>query len=177
MAEETELTTRARSGDLSALEHLFAQHGQGLHRLARGILGNADDAEDALQEVMVKVLRRPNRLDPTRPVRPYLWRITVNECLSRLRRCRRERTALAVLTSPTACRDQAASATIREVREAIGQLPHRQRVAITLIGFDGMDLRGAAEVMGCSVGTLKSHLHRAREKLKAALADHLPDEG
>jgi RNA polymerase sigma-70 factor, ECF subfamily len=178
MAEESALILRAKTGDLPALEQLFALHGPALFRLARAILGSPDDAEDALQEVIVRVLRRPGRLDPARALRPYLWRIMTNECLSRLRRHKREAAALAEQAAQQASAGHCSPAapTVQDVRLALATLAPRQRVAITLVGFDGLDLQSASRAMGCSVGALKSHLHRARGKLKARLDEHLPSE-
>jgi RNA polymerase sigma-70 factor (ECF subfamily) len=60
---------------------------------------------------------------------------------------------------------------LSRLREALEALPKRQRVAITLFGFNGMNLVETAETMGCAIGTVKSSLHRAREKLSHALGE------
>jgi len=176
--EDLDLIRRARAGDAAALDSLFAAHGGEMYRLACAMLGNPEDAEDALQEVFVRIVARLNRFDSGRPFQPWLRRIMVNECLSRLRRRRKD--PVVVADCPAAGSvpepDGNPAEVIREVRRALRLLPPKQRVAIVLVGFEGMGLEGAAEAMGCSVGAVKSHLHRARRKLKTELEGLLPEE-
>lgn len=143
------------------------------------MLGHADDAEDALSEVFLRFIGHLRRLDGRRPLRPWLRRVMVNECLSRLRCRRRELRALDDWgeTGETPGPGSESAETVREVRRALGLLPPRQRAAIVLVGFGGNDLKAAAGAMGCSVGALKSHLHRARARLRTELGDILPKEG
>ena len=178
MLDERDLISRARTGDGEAFEEIFALHGETLYRAAYAILRGPEDAEDALQEVIVKVLSGLRRFDSRRPLLPWLRRIMVNECLSRLRR-RRDFQPLSddlpsARGSPHAATEDAE--TIRQVRDALAGLPARQRIAITLFSLDGMDLRDTAHAMRCSVGTVKAHLHRARQKLRIELEDLLPPE-
>ena len=178
MPEERDLIARARAGDNAAFEGIFALHGEALYRIAHAVLGRPEDAEDALQEVILRVLPGIRRFDASRPLLPWLRRIMVNECISRLRR-RRHHEPLSV-NHPSARGSPAAHSenaeTARRVREALATLPPRQRTAITLFGLEDLDLRDTADAMGCSVGAVKAHLHRAREKLKAQLKDLLPPE-
>jgi RNA polymerase sigma-70 factor, ECF subfamily len=178
VTDEADLIARAQAGEAAAFEEILSRHGRALYQVAFAILGTHEDAEDALQEVAIRSLHALRRFDRRRPLIAWLRRIMVNECYSRLRR---PRTGEWVDTETPATdglphRDTESAETVRQVRQALETLPARQRVAVVLVGFDGMDQRAAAEAMGCSVGALKSHLHRARGKLKSQLRDLLPPE-
>jgi RNA polymerase sigma-70 factor (ECF subfamily) len=176
---ERDLVIRALASDRGAFEALFALHGEALYRIAHAILQDRDDAEDALQEVAVKVLCGLKRFDANRPLLPWLRRIMVNECLSHLRRRRPTDPLTPDLPSVAQSPQLASEATEwqRRLGLALESLPSRQRAAMVLFGLDGLDLRSTAEAMGCSVGAVKSHVHHGRRKLAAELADLLSPEG
>lgn len=179
LPSERELVARARAGDAAAFEGIFGLHGEALLRVALGVLGHADDAEDALGEVILRVMSGFARFDPARPLLPWLRRIMINECFSRIRRRRR---AQRLQPDPPTAEapahvDGERREAIRRVRKALEALSPRQRIAMTLSGLDGMSLDDTADAMGCSVGAVKSHLHRARAKMRAQLQDLLlPEE-
>jgi len=176
--DEVDLIVRAQAGEAAAFEEIFSRHGRALYQVAFAILGQPEDAEDALQDVVVRVFHALRRFDRRRPLIAWLRRIMVNECYSRLRRPRHSEWVDVehAATDGLPHRDTESAETVQRVREALETLPARQRVAVVLVGFDGMDLKAAAEAMGCSVGALKSHLHRGREKIKSQLRELLPPE-
>jgi len=178
VTDEVNLVARAQAGEAAAFEEIFSRHGRALYQVAFAILGRPEDAEDALQDVVVRVLRALRQFDRRRPLIAWLKRIMVNECYSRLRRPRHSEWVEAdcAATDGLPHRDTASAETVQRVREALETLPPRPREAVVLVGFNGMDLMAAAEAMGCSVGALKSYLHRGREKLKSRLRELLPPE-
>jgi len=170
-----QLIARARRGDRRARERLAQAHRREVYRIARAILGSDDDAEDATQEALVRMLRGLPGFDERRDFRAWLRRIAVNCALNVLRRRRPE--AAAVEAEAPGNPASAASADLMQgaVRRALAELPERQRVAMSLFALGEMDLRAVAEAMGCAEGTVKSHLHRARAKLREMLSDWLED--
>lgn len=178
LAHERHLVARARAGDGAAFEEMLRLHGEGLYRVAYAILGDADEAQDALQEVTLRVLTRFASFDGRRELQPWLRRIMVNECISRLRRRRPTEPISPDLPAPEGGPDGASldEEAVRRVQAALATLPPRQRAAVALFTLEGMDLQATAEALGCSVGAVKTHLHRARGKLKVLLADLLSPE-
>jgi RNA polymerase sigma-70 factor (ECF subfamily) len=177
MAEpDRDLIASAKSGDRAARERLVRAHRREVYRITCAILGDHDDAQDATQEALVRMLRGLRGFDARRDFRPWRRRIAVNCALNALRR-RPEEAELP--DAPQAAGNPGGSAEAHElecaVRRAMVQLPERQRVAMSLFGLQEMDLRATADAMGCAEGTVKSHLHRARQTLREILSDWLED--
>jgi len=146
------------------------------------MLGPNGAAEDVTQETFLSVLRRPEAFDPTRAaLRTYLCGIARNLALKQLRK-RGQETAVddpaedtVVDTEPDPLR-QAIDAEVGEaVRWAVSVLPPLQREVVVLFEYEGLSLAETASVCGIDVGTVKSRLHRARERLRRTLAPFLHD--
>ena len=122
------------------------------------------------------MVRGLSSFDERREFRPWLRRIAVNCALNVLRR-RPDEAELA--DTPPATSNPGGSTHAHEMQRAVwramAKLPERQRVAMSLFGLEEMDLRATAEAMGCAEGTVKSHLHRARQTLRETLSDWLED--
>lgn len=172
------LTGKARI-DSEACERLLSGHRRSVYRIAWAILGDHHDAEDATQETFVKALRGMNEFDTSRAIEGWLRRIAVNCSISMLQR--RERMPAVADERSVADGDPADDAGAADfegaVRRALNTLPLRQRVAMTLFALEDMDLQSAAEAMGCQAGTVKSHLHRARQRLRELLSEYLNEDG
>jgi len=171
-----QLIARARRGDGAARERLAREHRREVYRIACAILGDDDDAEDATQEALVRMLRGLRGFDQRRDFRAWLRRIAVNCAIDVLRRRPdgaeglREETAA---SNPAG--DAQAHGLHRAVRCGLARLPERQRVALSLFALGELDLRATAEAMGCAEGTVKSHVHRGRATLREMLSDWLED--
>ncbi len=166
----------AKAGDRAARERMVRAHRREVYRITCAILGDHDDAQDATQEALVRMLRGLRSFDEQREFRPWLRRIAVNCALNALHRRPEEGELPDASPAPGNPGGSAQAHEMeRAVRRAIAQLPERQRVAISLFGLQEMDLRATAEAMGCAEGTVKSHLHRARAKLREILSDWLED--
>ncbi|HOS92126.1 MAG TPA: RNA polymerase sigma factor [Armatimonadota bacterium] len=179
-----ELVRRCRLGDRCAFRERVQRHRAMVLRVARAITGSREDGEDVAQEAFVSAYRALGRYDSSRDFDTWLRAITVRHAVSALRARRRRRPngAAEVAESGLGGGDEPAAAIegaeLRQrVRRAIGSLPIRQRVAITLFGLDGADLAETARAMGCSVGAVKTHLHRARERLARLLGDYVEGDG
>ncbi len=173
---DRDLIAKAKSGDRAARERLVRAHRHDVYRITCAILGDHDDAQDATQEALVRMLRGLSSFDERRDFRAWLRRIAVN-CAINVLRSRPDETELPGASPAASNPGGAAQAQEmqRAVRRALARLPERQRVAMSLFGLQEMDLRATAEAMGCAEGTVKSHLHRARAKLREILSDWLED--
>jgi len=175
-----ELVRRCRLGDRCAFRERVQRHRAMVLRVARAITGSREDGEDVAQEAFVSAYRALGRYDSSRDFATWLRAIAVRQAVSVLRaRGRRGRADPRRLAdgSDDSCDGPAPETESAElchrVRRAVGSLPIRQRVAITLFALDGADLSDTARAMGCSVGAVNTHLHRAREKLAELLSGYV----
>ena len=180
---DSELARRCQRGDVAAYQELVRRHRAPVYRLACAIVRDRDDAEDVVQEAFVRAYRSISRYDSGRDFAGWIKRITVNCAVSRLAERRRglARTGRSdggdgPSPAPNPDRHLISDELQSHVRQAIDLLPVRQRVAISLFSLEDMDLAETARAMGCTVGTVKSHLHRARAKLATMLAPYLEEE-
>lgn len=177
-----------RSGDAGAFRRLLDRNGVVVYKLAFRYLGNSADAEDVVQEVFLRVYKAARDYEPTAKFSTWVYRITVNVCLNRLRASRARPTVSldpAVLfddpgaTGPTGGRQPAPSARLEReeleerIRRALASLPETQRTAVLLRRFNEMSYEEIAEVMETTVPAVKSLLARARQTLKSLLIKHL----
>jgi RNA polymerase sigma-70 factor (ECF subfamily) len=184
MAEHDEqLARRSQRGDLNAFAELVRRHRRVVHAIARGVLGSAEEAEDAAQESFVRAYRRIGTYNGRHAFAGWIRRIAANCAVTRLRqraRERRHREALSLANRGTVGPDPAdhaaAAEVTRSIREAVGSLPFRQRLAFTLFHLEDMTLAETAQALGCSVNAVKVQLHRARRTLARRLADRLDEE-
>lgn len=156
---------------------LVDQHQAEVFGLALRMLGDRDAALDAASLVFLKAYRAFDRFDPSRPARPWLLRIAVNECISIGRRLSRERRRQApaeeALGLPGVEGRPEHEALRREdrerVRRAVAELPELYRVPVLLRYFSGLSLEEIAGVTGRSSSTIGVQLLRARALLRGAL--------
>ena len=177
-AAETELLLKAARGDEAAFLLLYERHRTPVFRFACRMLGSATQAEDVTQECFLQVLRRPEAYRAERAsLRTYLCAIARHLALKQLRRRGQE----TVVDDPPeeaargAPGDDPLSTVIEEeaslaVRTAVEALPPLQREAVVLFEYQEMSLADIAAVCDVDVGTVKSRLHRARERLRRTLA-------
>jgi RNA polymerase sigma-70 factor (ECF subfamily) len=163
---------RARRGDLAAFEQIVRQHERTVFRLAWRLLGNADDAADAAQEVFLKLYRGIDSIDEARELGPWLYRVTVNAATD-LHRRRRPGRPLddVVIATPGPTPEQALLEGQRHelARRALDLLPPKERAAIVLRDIEGLTTSEVAETLGSSETTVRSQISSARVKLKRIL--------
>ena len=151
--------------DPGRLEEVIAAYETTLYRTALAILGDAHEAQDAVQDTFVKYLEKAPAFDGPEHEKAWLIRVTVNGCRSRLRSpWRKRRTALSEGLPAPEPEEKA-------VLEAVLALPPRDRAAVHLYYYEGYSTPEIAAMTGQSEGTVRSRLARARQKLKALLAD------
>ena len=187
---DVQLMLLLQAGDGAALGELLRRNAARVLGLAFRYLGDRAAAEDVVQETFLKLYQARERYRPDAPFGAYLTRIATNVCLSQLRRKRAhsldaddgdgERGRGADLPDPSVVAPGQALADdelVRRVRDAVQQLPDRQRMAILLNKFEGLDYQQVADHLGLTVPATKSLLHRARMALKDVLEGHVGDEG
>ena len=181
-AAEAELLLRAGRGDEAAFLLLYERHRTPVFRFACRMLGSAQQAEDVTQECFLSILRRPEAFRAERAsLRTYLCAIARHLALKQLRKRGQE----TLVDDPpeeaprgAAGGRDALSAVIEAeaaeaVRSAVEALPPLQREAVVLFEYQEMSLADVAAVCDVDVGTVKSRLHRARERLRRTLAPFL----
>jgi RNA polymerase sigma-70 factor (sigma-E family) len=142
---------------------------RGDHHLRTAVLLTGDwyTAEDLLQSCLSKLYRVWHRLDTTSEPDAYLRRILVNTHRSWWRARWRREVPRAELPDPPGSGDPGETGAIAEdVRRALGRLPARQRTALVLRFFEDLPEAEVAALMGCSVGTLKTHTHRGLQAMR-----------
>jgi RNA polymerase sigma-70 factor (sigma-E family) len=156
---------------------LFDRHYAPMCRLAYVILGDAALAEEIVMEALIKTFSGWGRIRDVARADAYLRRAVVNLCRSKIRRKVIEARVNAVsyrraeLQQPAW--DPEAHETSRVVWAAVRELPERQRACVVLRYFEDLPEAQIADVLGCSVGTVKSQLSKARSKLEKALGGAL----
>jgi RNA polymerase sigma-70 factor (ECF subfamily) len=174
-------------GDREAFQSLVRRNQGIVFRLAFRYLSSRADAEDIAQDVFLRVYRSADRYVPSAKFTTWIYRITVNACLNRLRSRRTKRTVSLEAVGGEADGPMEPEETPTEtpaeklqreeleqkVTEVIARLPETQRTAVLLRRFDELSYEEIAEVMETTVAAVKSLLARARHTLKDLLSKHL----
>jgi len=132
------------------------------------------------QEAFLRAWRARSRLDPNAPFAAWLRRVAVNASIDHLRRRRRQRwwpwasLPLREKTPDEPGADRKDDRLSDEVHRALQELPEHYRAVAVLREVDGLSYNEIAEVLACSVGTVRSRLARAREQLRRCLKHHFP---
>jgi len=160
-----------------AFEDLLALHQRLVLRTAWRLLGSLEDAQDATQEVFLRLHRHLPALDQARGVESWLYRTTVNVCYDHLR-ARRPTAPLDGLPSePATPPVQLASLELDERRlllhTLLARLPEKERAAIVLREIEGLDTSAVAGLLGSSEVTVRSQVSSAKSKLRSWLSRQL----
>lgn len=165
-AEDAALVARSLEGDAAAFEVLVERYQRVLYTVAYRMLGNPDDARDAIQTAFVRAYERLATFDADHRFFSWIYRIVINECLNLIRARRPEEAltpALAAVGSPF---DTAASQERRtQVQAALLQLSPDYRAVVVLRHFAGLSYDEMAAALGVPSKTIKSRLHTARQRL------------
>lgn len=165
-AENSELILRARAGDLESFDQIMLLHQRRVFRTALRILGNLQDAQDAAQDVFLRLFKYINKLDPARELSPWLYRVTVNVCHD-IARKRRKTTELPEMEDTSAVFNTLdLDEEVKMISQALQTLPEKERAAIVLRDVEGLSTKEVAEILGSTETTVRSQISRARIKLK-----------
>lgn len=170
---DDELVARIAARDHGAMRLAADRHAQLVWRVAYRMLGDAAEAEDVAQESLLKLWNHANRWTAGGPgIAPWLKKVTVNQCLDRLRRKRfasDEEVPEREDESPLADRQIEAVETGQAVKDCIEALPDRQRAAVILTYYEEQLNQGAAESLEMQLKAFESLLFRARASLKGCV--------
>jgi RNA polymerase sigma-70 factor (ECF subfamily) len=182
---DQELIRKITAGDEAAFKHLVDLYHTAVIGTCYRILGNREDAEDVAQEAFVQVHRKVSSFRGDSKLSTWLYRVAVNLSLNQLRKKkwnsyfgiltlseRRVEEAAGAVEAPAPSRpDRAfeADERARLLSEALAALPEKQRAAIVLHKSEGLSHEEVAQVLGVSISSVESLIHRARRKLQKKL--------
>ncbi len=174
-----ELVARVGAGDRAAARLLVARHVDKLLALARRMLGDGAEAEDAVQDTFLKLWTHAARWQPGgAKFETWLFRVAINACYDRLRK----RGTVSLDEAPESPDPGLSPERVlqnvelsKSIQAALDALPPRQRVAILLCHYEGRGNADAAEILGIGVEAVESLLSRGRRALRASLG-HLRED-
>jgi RNA polymerase sigma-70 factor (ECF subfamily) len=172
------LVLQSQNGDPAAFETLIRRHQRMIHSLTYRMTGSLDDADDLAQETFIRAYRQIGGYRAASKFSTWLYRIAINACLNW-----RQREKLRVAADANWTDDHGGSGASGEpaphggglngrVHAALLKLPGKQRAAIMLTLYDGLNHAEAAEALGCSETTVSWRVFVARRKLKGWLTAH-----
>ncbi len=179
---DEDLALALKAGDRMAFDELVRRHQGRVYAVAYRVTGNREDALDVAQEVFIKAYRKIHTWQPTSGFLPWLLRLTTNQSIDLLRwRNRRRHEPLDGDTARAELADQSVALNTEDrvraleidarVHVALAVLSPAQRSVFVMRHYEGLQLAEIAEVLGCTVGSVKVHLFRALKKLQRELRD------
>jgi RNA polymerase sigma-70 factor (ECF subfamily) len=189
---DDELVARARARDMAAFEELVDRHEEKIYRLAMRFVRNETDAREILQETFLAAWRNLDGFQGKSQFASWLYRVAVNAALMQLRSQRRHPQVAVDDLTPEALGEAARVAgpglgagddwskrpdeqfqsdeLRRQIQSAVDALPDSQRAVFLLRDVDGLSTEETGELLGVTVPTVKTRLHRARLALREAIS-------
>ncbi|NLB88242.1 MAG: sigma-70 family RNA polymerase sigma factor [Syntrophomonadaceae bacterium] len=187
MALEEQLVKKSLQGDTEAFEELVFQYQNKIYALAYRYMGNEEDAYDMTQEAFLKAYRSLRTFKGDSSFGTWLYRVATNVCLDELRRRKRRITTLSLDeplatdegevekeipdTSPTADIIYEQKEFSKYIQNTLDQMKAEHKTVIILRDVMELSYEEIAEILNCSLGTVKSRLSRARNALRKKLED------
>ena len=177
-----------QNGDVAAFEKLILKYRERLYSVVYNLTANREDAADLTQDAFIKAFQSINRFQGQSSFFTWLYRIAVNATLTHLRK-NQQRTffsfeqinedhksseIIATLTDKTGADREIFVKELQEkLNEAFQKLSIKHRTVVTMFEIDGLSHNEIADISGCSVGTVRSRLHYAKQLLQAELQAYL----
>ena len=185
---EKDILQECRAGNRNAFNILVETYQSKVFNMAYSMLSNYDDANDAAQEVFLKVYKNINKFEGKSSLSTWIYRICVNVCNDMLRKRTRSVPVISLFSSAKNDNDEEKPLEIKdntptpeerlemtetqaEVRRALSELSDEFKTVITLYDLEGLSYDEISEILKCPVGTIKSRLNRARKALKKNLSE------
>jgi RNA polymerase sigma-70 factor, ECF subfamily len=168
--KEESVIRRCQRRDVGAFKLIFQEYEQSLLRSAFRIIGNRQDAEDAVQTTFLKLYRGIGKFRFQSKFSTYLFRILLNTCFDILKQKHRTDMELLEETAPV---HRPKPGLKVQLEEAIGTLPQKMRTCFVLFAIEGFSHKEISEMMEIRVGTVKATIFQAKEKLRTGLAGAL----
>jgi len=175
-ATDLQLTKVAANGDMAAFEEIYRRHHRRVYSICLRMLQNASEAEDLTQDVFIQLYRKIGSFRGDSAFTTWLHRMTVNQVLMHFRK---RTVKYEKVTDEGETPDQVVTGSVNPQRmqivdkialeNAITQLPDGYKNVFVLHDVEGFEHEEVARILGCSVGTSKSQLHKARLKLQKLL--------
>ena len=182
---DSEVVRLVQEGDVAAFDALILKYRERVYGIVYNMTSNREDAADLTQDTFIKAFQSIQRFGGQSSFFTWLYRIAVNSTLSHLRKSRLRsffsletinsdepvsREIIAALTDKTgADRDTFVHELQEKLNDAMQKLSTKHRTVVSLFEIDGLSHHEIAEVMDCSVGTVRSRLHYAKQLLQAEL--------
>jgi RNA polymerase sigma-70 factor (ECF subfamily) len=170
---DEELVLQSQNGDLAAFEALIRNYQHMVHSLTFRMTGSLADAEDLAQETFIRAYEQIGSFRGASKFSTWLYRIAVNTCLnwrqSEARRFQLYAHAAEEISTRHAGGETFTADQANEVQAALLKLPAKQRAAIVLTIYDGLNHAEAAQVLGCQETTVSWRVFAAKRKLKRLL--------
>jgi RNA polymerase sigma factor (sigma-70 family) len=168
LLSDERLTRRAVGGDERAFATIFRRYHQPLYRFCLAIVGNPEDAQDALQNTMAKVLRALPGEEREIELKPWLYRIAHNESIDLLRRRRETRELDVEQVAPGygLAEDAATRERLRGLIADLKELPERQREVLVMRELGGLEFEEIGEALSTSGAVARQTLYEARQSLR-----------
>lgn len=176
------LIERFKNGEISVFDEIVRKHQKQVYNLAYNLTQNCEDAYDISQEVFIKVYRSLRKIRKVSAFNLWLRRITINACTDYLRQKPNER----VLEDTTYMDKYYTKSNIDIpdglletvelnliISKAVDRLPTKQRRVFILRHYNDLSLKDIALILNCSLGTVKAHLFRAKNRLRSILYPYL----
>jgi RNA polymerase sigma-70 factor (ECF subfamily) len=188
---DEELIELAQEGSRSAFASIIERHTAAVFRMALRVVGNREDAEEASQDAFVRAFRALDKFRRDAKFSTWLYRITMNVCLTKARQSRPDVTSIDASmddeddSAPLQIPDQGdnpdqlveRSEFQQRVRDLIASLPPKSSAVLTLYHIQNLSYEEISEALELPIGTVKAHLFRARNALKkTALTAFEPQE-
>ena len=184
---DEQLMIELQQGKSSAFDDLVSRYHQDAIRLAYYYLSNWEDARDLSQDAFIKVYNQAHTFDPNQSFRPWFFKILVNHTLNFIKRKKKirflsifeqnfkndsgENTLIDFIREPN--NNEKEFYTQQLVWNALNRLSPQHRNVMILHEIEGLKEQEIAEVLDCSIGTVKSRLHYARKKMKKILVKEM----
>jgi RNA polymerase sigma factor (sigma-70 family) len=186
---DIEIVRQVQAGDVAAFDRLITKYRERVYGIVYNMTSNREDAADLTQDAFIKAFQSIHRFGGQSSFFTWLYRIAVNSTLSHLRKSRLRsffsletldseepvaKEVIAALTDKTGAeRDTFVRELQEKLNDAMLKLSIKHRTVVTLFEIEGLSHQEIAEVMDCSVGTVRSRLHYAKQLLQAELQPYM----
>jgi RNA polymerase sigma factor (sigma-70 family) len=187
--EDLVVVRQVQAGDLGAFDRLIVKYRSRIYGVIYNLASNREDAADLTQDTFIKAFQSIHRFQGQSSFFTWLYRIAINSTLTHLRKNRARsffsleainseepasKEIIAALTDKTGAeRDTHVRELQEKLNEAMQKLSINHRTVVTLFEIDGLSHQDIAEIMNCSVGTVRSRLHYAKQLLQAELQPYI----
>ena len=183
-----QVVQRVQAGDVAAFDQLILKYRERVYAMIYHMTSNREDAADLTQDAFIKAFQSINRFQGQSAFFTWLYRIAINSALTHIRknklrsffsfdRVNEDAQVAAVINQLVDKKDVDREVFVNELQEKLNEamlklsIPHR--TVVTLFEIDGLSHEEIAEIMNCSVGTVRSRLHYAKQLLQAELQSYV----